>query len=73
MHAIGICHYVMAALVPELAVRLIKEEKVCDESARQILQESRRFGTLRDPTFGTHHNVLPPTRTIYIGITRTLR
>jgi hypothetical protein len=45
MHAIGICHYVMAALVPELAVRLIKEDmKVCDESARQILPESRRFG-----------------------------
>jgi hypothetical protein len=47
MRTIGICYFVMAVLVSELAVMLIKEDmKVCDESARQILQEGRRLGEL---------------------------
>jgi hypothetical protein len=45
MRTIGIGHYVITVLVPELAVMLVKEDmKVCDESARQILQESGRLG-----------------------------
>jgi len=47
MRAFGTCYFAMVALVPELAVTLIKEDmKVCDESARQILQEGRRLGEL---------------------------
>jgi RTC4-like domain len=34
MRAIGIGHYIVTVLVPELAAMLIKEDmKVCDESA----------------------------------------
>ena len=47
MGAIGIGHYVVTVPVPELAVMLVKEDmKVCDESARQILQESGRLGEM---------------------------
>jgi len=47
MRAIGIGHYVVTVLVPELAVMLVKEDmKVCDESARQILHESARLGDI---------------------------
>jgi RTC4-like domain len=39
----GIGSYVITVLVPELAVMLVnKGMKVCDESSRQILQESAR-------------------------------
>ena len=43
MSAIRIGHYVVTVLVPELAMMLVKDDmKVCDESARQILQEGER-------------------------------
>jgi hypothetical protein len=47
MRAIRIGHYIVTVLVPELAVMLVKEDmKVCDESARQILQEGGRLTEL---------------------------
>ena len=46
----GLIYYVITVLVPELAVMLIQEDmKVCDETARQILQVSAHLGeTLHD-------------------------
>jgi hypothetical protein len=50
IHASGLIYYVVTVLVPELAVMLIQEDmKVCDETARQILQLSAHLGeTLHD-------------------------
>jgi hypothetical protein len=45
MRATGVGSYVVTVLVPELAVMLVMEDmKVCDESARQILQKSTLLG-----------------------------
>ena len=46
----GLIYYVITVLVPELAVMLIQEDmKVCDETARHILQVSAHLGeTLHD-------------------------
>jgi hypothetical protein len=45
LRKVGVGEYVATVLGPELAVMLIKEDmKVCDETARQILQESAPLG-----------------------------
>jgi hypothetical protein len=47
MRVIGIYYFVIAVLISKLVVMLIKEDmKVCDELARQILQEDRRLREL---------------------------
>ena len=43
----GVSDFVITVLVPELAVMLVKEDmKVCDKTARQVLQESASFGEM---------------------------
>ena len=45
LRKVKVAGYVVTVLVPELAVVLIKKNmKVCDETARQILQDSARLG-----------------------------
>lgn len=45
LRIVGVAEYITSVLIPELAVMLIKDDmKVCDERARQILEESARLG-----------------------------
>jgi RTC4-like domain len=45
IRATGVSDFVITVLVPELAVMLVKEDmKVCDKTARQVLQESASLG-----------------------------
>ena len=41
----GVSDFIITILMPELAVMLVKEDmKVCDKTARQVLQESASLG-----------------------------
>ncbi|RAL09863.1 RTC4 family protein [Aspergillus homomorphus CBS 101889] len=50
IHTAGVVGYAQAVLVPELAVRLVKEDmQVDDERARQILRDSMELGETVNP------------------------